>query len=103
MARIEGVHSCRTRLREAAPAGTDLRLDDVTFGYGDGPDVLHGSSLHPRQGERLVVVGPSGAGKSTIARLLAGIDRPRAGTATLGGGRRADIAVGGRCAARSSW
>jgi ABC-type multidrug transport system fused ATPase/permease subunit len=93
LARIEGVNLIPAETREARPQGSDLRLDVVTFGYGDGPDVLHGLSLHPAQGERLVVVGPSGAGKSTIARLLAGIDRPRTGTATLGGVPVYDIGV----------
>jgi ABC-type multidrug transport system fused ATPase/permease subunit len=93
LARIEGVNLIEAEPRTAVPDGDDLRLDAVTFGYGDGPDVLHGLSLHPREGERLVVVGPSGAGKSTIARLLAGIDRPRTGTATLGGVPVCDIAV----------
>jgi ABC-type sulfate/molybdate transport systems ATPase subunit len=32
-----------------------------------------------------VVVGPSGAGKTTLLRLLAGLDRPDAGTITLAG------------------
>ncbi|WP_030144704.1 ABC transporter ATP-binding protein [Glycomyces sp. NRRL B-16210] len=91
MARVEGVHLMPDEVREAAPEGAEVRLDDVTFGYGDGPDVLHGLSLHPRRGERLVVVGPSGAGKSTIARLIAGIDRPRRGSVTLGGAPVADI------------
>ncbi|MEU6859206.1 ABC transporter ATP-binding protein [Glycomyces sp. NPDC046736] len=93
LARIEGVNLIGTEPRTAVPSGTELRLDEVTFGYGDGPDVLHGLSLRPEPGERLVVVGPSGAGKSTIARLLAGIDRPRTGTATLGGVPVADIGV----------
>jgi ABC-type multidrug transport system fused ATPase/permease subunit len=93
LARIEGVNLIEPEPREAVPDGTDLRLDAVTFGYGDGPDVLHGLSLHPGAGERLVVVGPSGAGKSTIARLLAGIDRPRTGSATLGGVPVCDIGV----------
>ncbi|MBO3733702.1 ABC transporter ATP-binding protein [Glycomyces niveus] len=91
MARVEGVHLMPDEVREAAPEGAEVRLDNVTFGYGDGPDVLHGLSLHPRRGERLVVVGPSGAGKSTIARLVAGIDRPRTGSVTLGGAPVADI------------
>ncbi len=91
MARVEGVHLMPDEVRDAAPEGAEVRLDDVTFGYGDGPDVLHGLSLHPRRGERLVVVGPSGAGKSTIARLIAGIDRPRAGSVSLGGAPVADI------------
>ncbi|MCD0446898.1 ABC transporter ATP-binding protein/permease [Glycomyces sp. A-F 0318] len=93
LARIEGVNLIEPEPREAVPDGTELRLDAVTFGYGDGPDVLHGLSLRPGAGERLVVVGPSGAGKSTIARLLAGIDRPRTGTATLGGVPVCDIGV----------
>ncbi|WP_205324310.1 ABC transporter ATP-binding protein [Glycomyces sp. YM15] len=91
MARVEGVHLMPDEVREAAPEGAEVRLDEVTFGYGDGPDVLHGLRLHPRRGERLVVVGPSGAGKSTIARLVAGIDRPRSGAVTLGGAPVADI------------
>lgn len=91
MARVEGVHLMPDEERDAASDGAEVRLDDVTFGYGDGPDVLHGLSLHPRRGERLVVVGPSGAGKSTIARLIAGIDRPRTGLVTLGGAPVADI------------
>lgn len=91
MARVEGVHLMPDEVRNAVPSGAEVRLDDVTFGYGDGPDVLHGLSLHPRRGERLVVVGPSGAGKSTIARLIAGIDRPRAGSVTLGGAPVADV------------
>ncbi|MCC3763812.1 ABC transporter ATP-binding protein/permease [Glycomyces sp. TRM65418] len=91
MARVEGVHLMPDEVRDAVPSGAEVRLDDVTFGYGDGPDVLHGLSLHPRRGERLVVVGPSGAGKSTIARLIAGIDRPRAGSVTLGGAPVADV------------
>ncbi|GAA1684661.1 ABC transporter ATP-binding protein [Glycomyces endophyticus] len=91
MARVEGVHLMPDEVRDAAPAGAEVRLDDVVFGYGDGPDVLHRLSLHPRRGERLVVVGPSGAGKSTIARLVAGIDRPRSGAVTLGGVPVADV------------
>lgn len=93
LARIEGVNLIATETREAVPDGSELELDAVTFGYGDGPDVLHGLSLRPVPGGRLVVVGPSGAGKSTIARLLAGIDRPRTGSATLGGVPVCDIGV----------
>ncbi|MQM25258.1 ABC transporter ATP-binding protein [Glycomyces albidus] len=91
MARVEGVHLMPDETRDARPEGGEVRLDDVTFGYGDGPDVLHRLSLHPERGERLVVVGPSGAGKSTIARLVAGIDRPRSGSVTLGGVPVADV------------
>jgi ATP-binding cassette subfamily C protein len=63
----------------------------VRFGYDGGPDVLHGIDLTVRPGERLAVVGPSGAGKTTLGRLLAGVDRPRAGRITVGGVPLADL------------
>ncbi len=41
---------------------------------------LQGLSLSVRESEVLVVLGPSGSGKSTLLRLLAGLDRPSAGS-----------------------
>jgi len=38
-------------------------------------------------GEMVAVTGPSGSGKSTTVNLIAGIDRPTAGTVTLAGQR----------------
>lgn len=48
----------------------EVRLDDVSFAYGSGPDVLHGVSLHVRDGEVVALVGRTGSGKSTISKLL---------------------------------
>ena len=47
-------------------------------------------------------LGPNGAGKSTTMRMILGLDRPTAGTATIGGHRYHDLAhptAHGRCAA----
>jgi len=66
------------------PNGKRLDARDVRYACRDGRDVLHGVNLSLRPGERLAIVGPSGAGKSTLGRLLAGIDRPGAGTVTVG-------------------
>jgi ABC-type lipoprotein export system ATPase subunit len=41
---------------------------------------LQGLSLSVREGETVTVLGPSGSGKSTFLRILAGLDRPSAGT-----------------------
>ncbi|WP_233604391.1 ABC transporter ATP-binding protein [Micromonospora sp. HM5-17] len=86
-ARVLGVGLVPPEPRGGAgvPSGRGVTLRGVRFGYGDGPDVLHGIDLEIRPGERLAVVGPSGAGKSTLARLIAGIDRPRSGVVLLGG------------------
>lgn len=62
-----------------------LTVENVTFGYGDGPEVLHGIDLTVGEGERLAIVGPSGAGKSTLGRLMAGIHGPRSGSVRFGG------------------
>jgi ABC-type multidrug transport system fused ATPase/permease subunit len=67
------------------PDGVELVADDLRFAYREGHDVLHGVDLRLRTGERLAVVGPSGSGKSTLGRLLSGINRPRTGSARVGG------------------
>ena len=94
-ARIEGLAAVP---RDAAPAGpvpgpADDRIvvSGVRYAYQGGTDVLHGVDLDVRPGERLAVVGTSGAGKSTLGRLIAGIDRPRTGTVTVGGVPVADL------------
>jgi subfamily B ATP-binding cassette protein MsbA len=47
-----------------------LRLEDVTFAYGDEPTVLEGLSLEARRGEIVALVGPSGGGKTTTLSLI---------------------------------
>jgi len=46
-------------------------------------------------GETVAVIGRSGCGKSTLLRLVAGLDRPSAGTVTLAGQpiRPDDVAI----------
>ena len=48
---------------------------------------LRGIDLAVAEGEFVSIVGPSGSGKSTILNLVSGIDRPTAGTVTVGGMR----------------
>ena len=71
--------------RPAARRAVDLVGEDLRFAYREGHDVLHGVDLDLGVGERLAIVGPSGSGKSTLGRLLSGINRPRTGSATVGG------------------
>ena len=46
---------------------------------------LRGIDLEIGAGEMVAIVGPSGSGKTTIVNLIAGIDRPSAGTVTVNG------------------
>lgn len=66
------------------PAGSDIVLKDVHFGYQD-KEILHGISLNIRQGTVNALVGPSGSGKSTIAKLIASFWDVDSGSITYGG------------------
>lgn len=48
-------------------------------------EVIKDCSLTIEGGKLTVMVGPSGCGKSTLIRLLAGFERPTAGTITIDG------------------
>jgi len=63
----------------------DVGFEDVRFGYGDGPEVLHGIDLDVHAGTTVALVGHTGAGKSTIAKLLARFYDPRDGRITIDG------------------
>lgn len=53
-----------------------LHIHNLTLSFPSwrGPvDVLHGISLHVRQGEKVALVGESGSGKSVTARIVTGL------------------------------
>jgi ABC-type multidrug transport system fused ATPase/permease subunit len=75
----------RRGARDLPPIRGDVRFDHVRFGYGNGPDVLHGIDLDVPAGTTVALVGHTGAGKSTIAKLLARFYDPRDGAITIDG------------------
>ena len=62
-----------------------VSFEAVRFGYGTGPEVLHGVDLDVAPGTTVALVGHTGAGKSTIAKLIARFYDPRAGRITIDG------------------
>ena len=72
---------------EASPAGNVLlEARDVSFRYGSGPWILQDVDLKIGEGERLGLIGPSGYGKSTLARIMAGYEKPVKGQVLWKGG-----------------
>jgi iron(III) transport system ATP-binding protein len=68
---------------------TLLVLQDLAKRYGP-VRAVDGISLSVARGSRTAIVGPSGSGKTTLLRLIAGFERPDAGTITLDGAMLAD-------------
>jgi len=66
----------------------DLRGVEKYFNRGsERIHVLAELDLEIPKGEFLALMGPSGSGKSTLLNLIAGLDRPSAGTIDVGGER----------------
>src|SRR5277367_3946930 len=97
-------HPQRTPMRQqqheaAAPGAVPghpavIRLDNVTKAYQGsvtkayqqgGRPALAEVSITVGAGEVAAIMGPSGSGKSTLLNLIAGLDRPTAGTVTVAG------------------
>ncbi len=71
-----------------------IEIDDVSRVYHRGADEIHALervSLHVAKGRFVALMGPSGSGKSTLLNVLAGLDRPNAGTVTVAGRRLNDL------------
>jgi iron(III) transport system ATP-binding protein len=69
-----------------------ITLAHVIKRYGDGAPAVAELDLTVHDGELLVLLGPSGCGKTTSLRMIAGFERPDAGTIHLG----PDLVAGGK-------
>jgi putative ABC transport system ATP-binding protein len=85
---MEGVVERAARPAKISEPFIDLAGVEKTYRMGrlDYP-ALRGVDLDIGAGELVAIVGPSGSGKTTILNLVTGIDRPTAGTVTVGGQR----------------
>jgi NitT/TauT family transport system ATP-binding protein len=80
-----------------------IEMADVSksfrLGRGQTVHALAGFTLRLALGEFVAVIGPSGCGKSTALRLVAGLERPDAGSVRLAGRPPADVVDEGRLGA----
>jgi energy-coupling factor transport system ATP-binding protein len=71
--------------RGLAAGESFVRCEGVSYTYRSGTRALTDINLEIAAGEFAAVVGHNGSGKSTLAMLLSGLEKPGAGTVTLGG------------------
>jgi NitT/TauT family transport system ATP-binding protein len=75
-----------TQSAQALGSGITISNLSKTFKIGKEKIVaIENASLHSDKGSFLSLLGPSGCGKSTILRILAGLESPTSGFATVDG------------------
>lgn len=66
-----------------------IKIDNVKKIYpvekGDDVIALNGVNLEIKKNEFICVVGPSGCGKTTLLNIIAGLEQPTSGSATIHG------------------
>lgn len=81
-----------TQSNQALGSGITISNLSKTFKIGKEKIVaIDNASLHSDKGSFLSLLGPSGCGKSTILRILAGLETPTSGFATVDGKDPADL------------
>ena len=62
-----------------------LCLEHISWNSPDGRQLLKGLDLEIPDGKLVVITGPNGGGKTTLAKIIAGIEKPLSGKIILDG------------------
>ena len=57
--------------------------NNMTGGYGDGPDIINSCSINVNKGEIVAILGPNGAGKSTAMKAMLGLLNLKSGSVVI--------------------
>ncbi len=73
-----------------------LELKNISFCVdteGEEKEIIQDISLTIPDGKMIVITGPNGGGKSTLAKLIAGIEKPTGGQILLNGGDITEMSI----------
>ena len=59
--------------------------NNMTGGYGKGPDIINSCSVNVDKGEIVSILGPNGAGKSTAMKAMLGLLNLKFGSVIING------------------
>lgn len=62
-----------------------LELKNIRWSVPDGDQILKDISLKIPDGQLTVITGPNGGGKTSLAKLIAGLEKPESGSILLDG------------------
>ena len=62
-----------------------LSIKDLSWSLGSGEEILKNISLELPEGKLAVITGPNGGGKTSLAKLIAGLEKPDSGEISLDG------------------
>lgn len=62
-----------------------LKIKDLSWSLGTGEEILKNVSLDIPEGKLTVITGPNGGGKTSLAKLIAGLEKPNSGSIELDG------------------
>ena len=57
--------------------------NNMTGGYGDGPDIINSCTINVDKGEIVAILGPNGAGKSTAMKAMLGLLNLKSGSIVI--------------------
>lgn len=82
-----------TEMDAFAAEGFTVQMQNLSFSYVEGKQVITDSQFVAKPGEIVALVGPSGEGKTTMIRLILGLIHPQEGQAVLmaAGGREVEM------------
>jgi ATP-binding cassette subfamily B protein len=70
---------------ELPPFRSEIRFENVTFGYDSKSPVIKNVSINIKRNEKIALVGSTGSGKSTLINLLCRFYDPQEGKITIDG------------------
>ena len=62
-----------------------LELQNIKWKVSDGTEIIKNINVEIPTGKLVVITGPNGGGKTSLAKLIAGLEKPTSGSIILDG------------------